>query len=157
MTVARQQIDATRVSGWHTGVPVPEPSVGGKTPRRHSSESSRALLGLLRLSQTAARDMKDPEANTTFAGVISKGVLRSLLGTLHHRHSSTLRHSRRVALLAFGLANHLGWEGRQLRVLEVAGLLHDIGKIGVPDTVLEKPGRLSPDEIELITLHNNVG
>jgi diguanylate cyclase (GGDEF)-like protein/putative nucleotidyltransferase with HDIG domain/PAS domain S-box-containing protein len=126
-------------------------------PRLHSSESSRALLGLLRLSQTAAIEMGDQESEATFAGVISKGVLRSLLGTLHHRHLLTLRHSRRVALLAFGLANHLGWDGRQLRVLEVAGLLHDIGKIGVPDTVLEKPGRLSPDEIELITLHNNVG
>jgi diguanylate cyclase (GGDEF)-like protein/PAS domain S-box-containing protein/putative nucleotidyltransferase with HDIG domain len=114
-------------------------------------------MGLLRLSQTASREMQDSANDATFAGVISKGVLRSLLGTLHHRHTSTLRHSRRVALIAFGLANHLGWDGRQLRVLEVAGLLHDIGKIGVPDTVLEKPGRLSPEEIELITLHNNVG
>lgn len=146
---------SSTVSGWHTGVTLP--AENGRVFRHHSSESSRALLGLLRLSQTAARDMADPAANTTFAGVISKGVLRSLLGTLHHRHTTTLRHSRRVALLAFGLANHLGWDGRQLRVLEVAGLLHDIGKIGVPDTVLEKPGRLSPDEIELITLHNNVG
>ena len=101
--------------------------------------------------------MTDKSTDSTFAGVISKGVLRALLGTLHHRHTSTLQHSRRVALLAFGLANHLGWDGRQLRVLEVAGLLHDIGKIGVPDTVLEKPGRLSSDEIELINLHNNVG
>lgn len=142
------------------------PSPGRPSPARadivrpqriHSSESSRALLGLLRLSQTAAREMGDSTTDSTFAGVISKGVLRSLLGTLHHRHTQTLRHSRRVALLAFGLANHLGWDGRQLRVLEVAGLLHDIGKIGVPDTVLEKPARLSPEEIELIALHNNVG
>ena len=140
------------------GRPGPARSNGDvRVPRRHSSESSRALLGLLRLSQTAAREMGDSNTDATFAGVISRGVLRSLLGTLHHRHTSTLRHSRRVALLAFGLANHLGWDGRQLRVLEVAGLLHDIGKIGVPDTVLEKPGRLSPEEIELITLHNNVG
>ena len=154
--VSKPQVDSTKVSGWHSGIP--EPSASGRAVRHHASESSRALLGLLRLSQTAARDMRlDPTANSTFAGVISKGVLRSLLGTLHHRHSSTLRHSRRVALLAFGLANHLGWDGRQLRVLEVAGLLHDIGKIGVPDTVLEKPGRLSVDEVELITLHNNVG
>ena len=128
-----------------------------RTARVHASESSRALLNLLRISQTAAREMLEATAESTFAGVISKGVLRSLLGTLHHRHMSTLQHSRRVALLAFGLANHLGWDGKQLRILEVAGLLHDIGKIGVPDTVLEKPGRLSPEEVELITLHNNVG
>jgi hypothetical protein len=75
-----------------------------RIPRQHSSESSRALLGLLRLSQTAAREMNEPNLDASFAGVISKGVLRCLLGTLHHRHTSTLRHSRRVALLAFGLA-----------------------------------------------------
>lgn len=128
-----------------------------RTSRTHSSESSRALLNLLKISQTAAREMTDATADSAFTGVISKGVLRSLLGTLHHRHMATMQHSRRVALVAFGLASHLGWDGKQLRILEVAGLLHDIGKIGVPDTVLEKPGRLSPEEIELITLHNNVG
>lgn len=140
---------------WRPSPPRSSPEI--RVPRMNSSESSRALLGLLKLSQTAARELNDGTADATFAGVISKGVLRSLLGTLHHRHYKTLRHSRRVALVAFGLANHLGWDGRQLRVLEVAGLLHDIGKIGVPDTVLEKPARLSPDELELITLHNNVG
>ena len=147
-----------------TGVPVSsqtgeanQPVRVVRSPRGHDSESSRALLGLLRLSQTAVGELNDTAQDSTFAGVISKTVLRCLLGSLHHRHSSTVRHSRRVALLAFGLGNYLGWEGRQLRMLEVAGLLHDIGKIGVPDTVLEKPGRLSPEELELITLHNNVG
>lgn len=148
-------LEASTIPVW-SAVPVPQHGEL-KSSRVHASESTRALLGLLRLSQTAAREMNSPSVDSTFAGVISKGVLRSLLGTLHQRHTSTLRHSRRVALLAFGLANHLGWDGRQLRILEVAGLLHDIGKIGVPDTVLEKPGRLSPEEIELITLHNNVG
>ena len=59
--------------------------------------------------------------------------------------------------LAVGLAHHLGWDGRQLRILEVASLLHDIGKIGIPDNVLYKPGKLSPDEVELMALHYSVG
>lgn len=147
--------EAIQAAAWKTSPPRSSGEI--RIPRMHSSESSRALLGLLKLSHTAARELNDGSADTTFAGVISKGVLRSLLGTLHHRHFLTLRHSRRVALVAFGLANHLGWDGRQLRILEVAGLLHDIGKIGVPDTVLEKPARLSADELELIALHNNVG
>ncbi|MDB5346366.1 MAG: diguanylate cyclase [Schlesneria sp.] len=147
--------EITSAPAWRTSPPRSNAEI--RVPRMHSSESSRALLGLLKLSQTAASELNNGTADSTFAGVISKSVLRSLLGTLHHRHYLTLRHSRRVALVAFGLANHLGWDGRQLRVLEVAGLLHDIGKIGVPDTILEKPARLSPDELELITLHNNVG
>jgi len=124
---------------------------------RTTSDSSRALLGLLSLAQTAANDLADGSSELTLDGVISKTVLRSLLGALHQRDVATVRHSRRVALLAVGLANHLGWEGRHLRVLEVAALLHDIGKIGVPDNVLYKPGKLSPDEIELMALHYNIG
>jgi len=141
---------ASRASSSHAGS-------DARVHRAYPSESSRALLGLLRLSQTAARELGEATTASTFAGVISKDVLRGLLGTLHLRHTGTMLHSRRVALLAFGLANHLGWDGRQLRVLEVAGLLHDVGKIGVPDTVLEKPGRLSIEESELIAVYNNVG
>ena len=129
-----------------------------ETPRqRASSESSQALLGLLRLSKIAAADLADSSIELTLDGVISKSVLRSLLGGLHHRDVATVRHSRRVALVAVGLAHHLGWDGRQLRILEVASLLHDIGKIGIPDNVLYKPGKLSPDEIELMALHYGVG
>lgn len=124
---------------------------------RATSDSSRALLGLLALAETAANDIADGSPELTLDGVISKTVLRSLLGALHQRDSATVRHSRRVALLAVGLGNHLGWEGRHLRLLEVAALLHDIGKIGVPDNVLYKPGKLSPDELELMGLHYNIG
>jgi diguanylate cyclase (GGDEF)-like protein/putative nucleotidyltransferase with HDIG domain len=121
------------------------------------SDSSRNLLGLMALSNAAQRDLNSGSPETTLDGVISKAVLRSLLGALHYRDISTLRHSRRVALLAVGLAHHLGWEGRHLRVLEVAALLHDVGKIGVPDNVLYKPGKLSAAEAALIEVHQSIG
>jgi diguanylate cyclase (GGDEF)-like protein/putative nucleotidyltransferase with HDIG domain len=112
---------------------------------------------MMALANSAHRDLNSGSSETTLDGVISKSVLRSLLGALHYRDVGTLRHSRRVALLAVGLASHLGWEGRHLRVLEVAALLHDIGKIGVPDNVLYKPGKLSFEEIELMGLHHGIG
>lgn len=121
------------------------------------SDSSRNLLGLMALANAAQRDLNSGSPETTLDGVISKAVLRSLLGALHYRDVGTLRHSRRVALLAAGLAHHLGWEGRHLRVLEVAALLHDVGKIGVPDNVLYKPGKLSAEEVELMDLHHGIG
>lgn len=121
------------------------------------TDSSRNLLGLMALANAAQRDLNSSSTEATLDGVISKSVLRSLLGALHYRDIGTLRHSRRVALLAVGLASHLGWEGRHLRVLEVAALLHDIGKIGVPDNVLYKPGKLSVEEIELMGLHHGIG
>ena len=67
-----------------------------------------------------------------------------------------MQHSRRVSKLAVGIARHLRWEEADLRRLEVAALLHDIGKIGVPDNVLFKPGKLNHDESDLMALHHRV-
>lgn len=121
----------------------------------HPSDSSRVLLGLMALSHKARR--QSPSDDDILEGVISSGVLRSLLSALHFRDPATLYHVRRTANLATMLARFLGWEGRHLKVLEVAALLHDMGKIGVPDNVLFKPGVLSPDESELMSLHFNIG
>ncbi len=88
--------------------------------------------------------------------MIKAETLRALLSALHLRDVGTMQHARRVAQLATGLAQFLGWEGRHLKLIEVAGLLHDIGKIGVPDTVLHKPGALGPDEAALMGLHHNI-
>ncbi|MBW3540363.1 MAG: diguanylate cyclase, partial [Planctomycetes bacterium] len=115
----------------------------------------------------AMRRADRPEADATagarsgenddgLEGIIPRGVLRSLLSALQHRDAATVRHARRTAMLATGMARHLKWEGRPLKVLEVAALVHDIGKIGVPDHILLKPGKLSADEAELMVLHHNV-
>ena len=124
------------------------------TPQPH--DSARVLLGLMNLYKRA--DAETPVVpGDPLSDIISKGVLRSLMCALHYRDVATMWHSRRVALLATGIAKHLGWETKQITMLEVASLLHDIGKIGVPDNILFKAGRLSPDETELMDLHHNIG
>lgn len=120
-------------------------------------DSSRSLLSLFAVSRIAEADCHRGASETNLNGIISRRVLRSLLTALQFRDPATVQHGRRVAHLALGLAQHLGWEGRHLQVLEVAALLHDIGKIGVPDSILFKPAKLSPDELELMVLHYNVG
>lgn len=131
------------------------------TPRRTNSgsmlDSSRSLLGLFALSRIALLDHRKGPCDANLNGIISRRVLRSLISALQFRDPSTVQHGRRVAHLALGLAQQLGWEGRHLQVLEVSALLHDIGKIGVPDNILFKPAKLSPDELELMALHHNVG
>ena len=122
----------------------------------HPRDVSRLLLGLMALSRKA-EESHHQSGNDGLGDVISKSVLRTLLSALHFRDVATVRHSRRVAMLAVGMARFLGWELSQQKVLEVAAILHDIGKIGVPDNILFKPGKLSPDEAELMSLHHNIG
>ncbi len=124
-------------------------------PRGMFVGAYRGLVNLLRLGLTEEGEtLRDPAE--TVEGIIPRHVLRRLLAALQFRDPGTVRHGRRVAILAVALAEHLGWSGRQLKVLEVASLLHDIGKIGVPDTVLYKPAKLSEDELELMALHYGI-
>lgn len=64
-----------------------------------------------------------------------------------------LRHSLKVAMLAMGLAETLQCAPRDVRAIGVAGLLHDIGKVRIPLSVLTKPGRLTDEEMEVMRAH----
>lgn len=118
-----------------------------------ATDTSRLLLGMLRL---ACRSEPEGPEDIALEGVVRSHTLRSLLSGLHVRDLATVQHSRRVAQLATGLSQFLGWEKRHLKLIEIAGLLHDVGKIGVPDTILNKPGVLGPDESALMSLHHNI-
>lgn len=76
-----------------------------------------------------------------------------LLERLAEKDAYTEGHTRRVALLAVRVGEELGLPATRLRDLAVGGLLHDIGKLGVPDAVLKKPGPLDPDEFEVVKRH----
>lgn len=65
----------------------------------------------------------------------------------------TAEHSRRVAHYAVQIAETLGWDAEQVRFIYRAALLHDIGKLGVPTSILEKPDKLSDDEFAQIRKH----
>src|SRR4051812_22285007 len=81
----------------------------------HPQDSSRLLLGLMTLHKRAEKAAQAPAANDSLSGIVSKTVLRSLMSALHFRDVATVRHSRRVALLATGIAKHLGWESDQIK------------------------------------------
>jgi diguanylate cyclase (GGDEF)-like protein/putative nucleotidyltransferase with HDIG domain len=79
--------------------------------------------------------------------------IRALARAIDAKDPGTRRHSHRVATLARSLAGELGWKPERITLLEEAALVHDVGKLGVPDAVLLKPGRLDPGEYELIKRH----
>ncbi len=138
----------------NTAMTAPSNPAGHRPGDRPTAESSRLLLELFEIAH-AARDSGEAE-NAALTGIISPQLLRRLLTALRFRDPVTVQHSRRVSKLAVGIARHLKWEEADLRRLEVAALLHDIGKIGVPDNVLFKPGKLNQDESDMMMLHHHV-
>lgn len=109
---------------------------------RGSGLSSRPLLGDLRAVELLRRE-------EAFLG----SHVRALLVALALKDSSTEEHTRRVALRAVEVGEELDLPMGRLRSLALGGLLHDMGKLGVPEAVLQKPGPLSDEEFELVRRH----
>jgi response regulator RpfG family c-di-GMP phosphodiesterase len=85
------------------------------------------------------------------------GLLDGLISALDYRDTETQWHSRRVALYSRRLAEQAGVTGEVLDTIEQGALLHDIGKIGVRDSILLKPGPLTPDEWVEMRRHPEFG
>ncbi len=84
-------------------------------------------------------------------------TLEALSSALDYREHETEHHSKRVALYAKTLAERLGIKGDALQYIYWGGLLHDIGKIGIPDSILLKPGKLTEDEWSVMKRHVIIG
>lgn len=85
------------------------------------------------------------------------GVIRALTAAIDAKDPYTSGHSERVARIAVRLGEELGMTANHRGDLYLMGLLHDVGKIGVDDAVLKKPGPLTPDEYRQIQLHVEIG
>jgi len=85
------------------------------------------------------------------------GVLHALTASIDAKDPYTSGHSSRVAVLSKLIAERLGYEQDKVQQIYLTGLLHDIGKIGVPERVLCKPGRLTEEEYELVKAHPSIG
>ena len=112
----------------------------------HPMNSSQNFLGLLGLCEVG--NHPDPEVRLSLLG--------RMLSAIRFRGDSIFFHSRRVAIIAVGIAQRLGWSSEEIQNLEIASLLHDFGKVGVPDHILQKPGKLNADERELIRTAHDV-
>lgn len=88
---------------------------------------------------------------------ITLQAISTIANTIDAKDPYTKGHSVRVAKYSAQIAQELGWEQEKVQNLKYIALLHDIGKIGVPDSVLNKPGRLTPVEVELIRSHTVIG
>jgi len=84
-------------------------------------------------------------------------TLTALANAVEARDAYTRGHTERVWYLAQFLANQMGWGEEKMWEVKMGGILHDIGKIGVPDAILNKPGKLTPEEFKIMKLHPQQG
>lgn len=84
-------------------------------------------------------------------------VVDALAAAVDAKDSYTCGHSERVAEISQAIAAELGLDEQEQYFIHIGAHLHDVGKIGIPDAVITKPGRLSTDEYAMIKLHPEIG
>lgn len=124
-------------------------NVGAKRPSAFSPEDLSTLEKMAAQAGVAlsnAKLLSDMEE-------LFLGTVKSLSTAIDAKSPWTAGHSERVTKYALDIAKEMGFDRDEMRSLELAGLLHDIGKIGTYDFLLDKPGKLEPDEIEMVRMH----
>ena len=84
-------------------------------------------------------------------------AIRALVMAIEEKDPYTKMHSHNVASFSASIASELGFDEERVERIYIAGLLHDIGKIGVPETIINKPDRLTDEEFDIIKLHPGNG
>ena len=84
-------------------------------------------------------------------------TIEALALAIEAKDQTTHDHLQRVRIYAIEVAKELGMTGTELEALHAAALLHDIGKLAVPEHIISKPGRLTPEEFEKMKIHTVVG
>jgi diguanylate cyclase (GGDEF)-like protein/putative nucleotidyltransferase with HDIG domain len=127
--------------------------------------SDRALQAAKALGRDRAV-IYSPEVTSTVGAVAGKrsvesqaqlATVLSLAEALDQRDSYTAKHSQTVGMLCELMARELGLDEARVQRVHLAGILHDIGKIGIPDSILRKPGKLSTDEMDQMRRHPELG
>ena len=114
----------------------------------------KRILEMVRLQRNLAEevDKKTKENESLFLHVVT-----SLADAIDAKDSYTNGHSGRVAVYAREIAKRFGYNTKEQSDIYMMGLLHDVGKIGIPDEVINKPGRLTEEEFKEIKKHPVIG
>jgi putative nucleotidyltransferase with HDIG domain len=121
-----------------------------------ANQAAIALERSILLSESR-QQAKQLEAAYAELEITYDQTLTSLMSALDARDRETEGHSMRVSRLTCLLAEEIGLNSQQIKALERGALLHDIGKIGISDTILHKPGKLTDDEWKVMRIHPDIG
>jgi diguanylate cyclase (GGDEF)-like protein/PAS domain S-box-containing protein len=145
-------------------LPIPLNASVGVAVYPDEAVGCRDLLELadtrLRLSKSGAGEavLAADHLRTRLTGRVQGfSMLDALVTAVDNKDRYTRRHSEDVLTYSVRIAAALGWDAKQQDAVAVAALLHDVGKIGVPDHILRKPGKLTEEEFEAIKQHPMMG
>ncbi len=111
----------------------------------------------MRYALGAGHDLSERQRQQRFQRARTITGLGALARAVDAKDAASQEHAQRVADICEALAVRLGWNPDRCARLREAALLHDIGKIGIPDTILAKPGKLTAQEYEQVKTHTLLG
>jgi putative nucleotidyltransferase with HDIG domain len=120
---------------------------------RRSPETLKSVVAMV---LTAAMHFKALEEYRARRELFT-GLIKIIIGAMDAKDPTTAGHSNRVAELSRELAANFGLSAEEVENIYLGGLLHDVGKLGIPDSILNKPGRLSDEEMDVIRRHPRIG
>lgn len=125
---------------------------------RHRINVGTRLVTAERQLRQYSHSLEDVVRNQTEAIRRTQGeIISRLFSALESRDQETGDHVRRIGFISARLGHYLGWKDREVDAIEAAAPLHDVGKIGILDRVLLKPGPLTPEEFAIIQTHTTIG
>lgn len=173
--MARLAFDTGEVIVWESGLPDPRfPALDGGVASVMASPLMvrEKAIGVLAVANSREGDRYSDEDRELFKNFSAQaavsientnlyerlqdtylGAIGSLAAAIEARDPYTVGHSARVTQYAVAIAESMGLYKEEVEELRLAGLLHDLGKIGVPDSILNKPGRLTDEEYLAIKMH----
>jgi response regulator RpfG family c-di-GMP phosphodiesterase/HAMP domain-containing protein len=125
-------------------------SLSSSPPDREDLDQVRQLADQVAVALANAQLIEDLDA-------LNWGTLRALARAVDAKSPWTAGHSERVTEKALQIGRAMGLTSEELDDLHRGGLLHDIGKIGIPVSILDKPGKLNDEEFQLIRAHSGMG
>jgi len=124
---------------------------------RHAAEVRLLRAQLLSYAEDLNREYQLVRQRTIELERLLVATVGALANAIEARDPYTRGHTDRVARITIAFCDRLGWARDRLSIARMGALLHDIGKIGVPDAILRKPGRLSAEEYDLMKQHTTIG
>jgi response regulator RpfG family c-di-GMP phosphodiesterase len=115
------------------------------------ARSINHMAGQLKASQSEIH-LREQEIVAT-----QKEIIHTLGDVVESRSSETANHTLRVAAMSMKLGELMGLSADDANLVRMASPMHDVGKIGIPDSILNKPGKLTAEEFEIMKTHSEIG